>query len=438
MQSKTSMIVFIAIALLLLLAWNAERTLYADPLKTHDSGHGQSTEQMLMANLNPNLTQRTHFKSQMSSTTAGSNGTQVQFGGYIKLDAIISTYSDGSHTTAPIGEDFLVPSTIPIGGDSSGNRIHLHAKESRFFMKSKTVLGSGSITTHFEVDGMGSAQGDERISNSYSIRLRHAYVDWDDGDGFSLLAGQSWSTFFNVGALPELCDFVGPVGTIFERQAQIRFTNQLNKGSVQIALENPSSTLYGGNSNPYDDNALPDVVIRYNGHTEQINYSIAAMLRELAYEEPAVDDTTNGYAVSLSGLMKLGKNNVKAMANYGNALGRYLGLNSYRAGAIDSNGAIKLIDQWGGVIAYQHNWSDKWRSNFVISASHADNPDFIDDGTASDYQSFHFNLMHSPVAKLSLGGEYVMASKSVENSNNTLSDEKGELNRLQFSVKYVL
>ncbi|WP_323846750.1 hypothetical protein [Microbulbifer magnicolonia] len=33
------------------------------------------------------------------------------------------------------------------------------------------------------------------------------------------LAGQTWPTFFNVGALPQSVDSIGPAGTIFERQS---------------------------------------------------------------------------------------------------------------------------------------------------------------------------------------------------------------------------
>ncbi|MCK7598296.1 DcaP family trimeric outer membrane transporter [Microbulbifer sp. CAU 1566] len=371
------------------------------------------------------------------TTTFGN--TDIQIGGYIKLDSIFSDYSDGSAATAGIGEDFLVPSTIPIGGEGGDMHYNAHAKSTRLFFKSSTELGAGSVNTHLEIDAMAGAQGDERISNSYAQRLRHAYIDWNIDGERSLLAGQAWSTFFNVGTLPEGLDFVGPVGTVFERQPQIRYTQGLGSGKVQIAAENPATTLYNGTENPYDDNSRPDLILRYDNSIGDLNYSIASMSRELAYDHTdGSNESEQGYAISLAGKWQLGRDDLRFMYSYGNALGRYLGLNSYRGGIIDPvDGDIELIDQHGGYVALRHFWSDEWRSNLVLSATAADNPDIVSDMTPSSYQSLHLNLMYSPVPKMTLGGEYIFASKEVENLSGLLADDSGELQRLQFSVKYV-
>ncbi|WP_285765347.1 DcaP family trimeric outer membrane transporter, partial [Biformimicrobium ophioploci] len=270
-----------------------------------------------------------------------SGGTTYQFGGFVKMDSAISDYSDGTNATAGIGEDFLVASTIPVGGESGDAKFHAHAKTSRLFFKSSTDLGGGSaVKTHIEIDAIASGQGDERISNSYSQRLRHAFVDWQIDANRSLLAGQSWSTFFNVGALPEGMDFVGPVGTIFERQPQLRYTHKIGSGSIQIAAENPATTLYNGTQNPYDDNSSPDIVLRYNNSLGGLNYSVASMSRELAYEVGTDRESKRGYAISLSGKYQFGKDDIRFMYNYGNAIGRYMGLNAFRGGAIDASGDI--------------------------------------------------------------------------------------------------
>ncbi|WP_227718153.1 DcaP family trimeric outer membrane transporter [Microbulbifer sp. Q7] len=371
------------------------------------------------------------------STTFGE--TNIQIGGYIKLDSIFSDYSDGSSATAGVGEDFLVPSTIPIGGESGEVHYNAHAKSTRLFFKSSTEAGAGSVDTHIEIDAMAGGQGDERISNSYAQRLRHAYVNWKmDGDR-SLLAGQTWSTFFNVGTLPEGLDFVGPVGTIFERQPQLRYTQGLGSGKVMVAAENPATTLYNGSENPYDDNSRPDLILRYDNRIGDLSYSFASMSRELAYDHAdGSNESEQGYAISLAGKWQLGRDDLRFMYSYGNALGRYLGLNSYRGGIIDSlDGSIELIDQHGGYVALRHFWNDQWRSNLVLSATAADNPALVSDMTPSAYQSLHLNLMYSPVPKMTLGGEYIFASKEVENASGLLSDDQGEMQRMQFSVKYV-
>lgn len=366
--------------------------------------------------------------------------TDLTIGGFVKLDAIFSDYSDGQRAAAGIGEDFLVPSVIPVGGDSGDVKFNAHAKTSRFNIKTMTKTEHGHVKTFFEFDAIGSAQGDERISNSYSERMRHAFIDWNIDGKNSVLAGQTWSTFFNVGALPESLDFVGPVGTIFERQPQLRYTRKLGGGSsFMLAAENPSSNLtkYAGGSLRVDDNSLPDLIARFNGKAGGLSYTLAAMSRELKVEQAATNSDAQGYAVSLSGKYKMqNSDELRFMFNYGDALGRYMALNGFNAGVLDANGEIDLIDAWGGVLSYKHHWSNKWRSNLTLSAASADNPSYVAASTASDYQSLHANLLYSPVKSLTLGGEYIYATKELQNTGNVLLDDKGALKRLQLSVKY--
>lgn len=389
-------------------------------------------------------------EKEAAAVTGTKGNTQYSFGGYIKLDAMVSQYSGGERATSSVGDDFLVPSVIPVGGESGDAHFDMQAKHSRIWFKTSTQTDAGVISTHIEMDFGVNQIGDERISNSSVNRIRHAYVNWQYDDNSSLLAGQSWSTFFNVGTLPETLDFVGPVGTAFERQAQLRWTHGVGNGnSVMLAIENPSSGLNGGASGAtgggdFDNNSLPDLVARYNGKAGNMSYSAAFMLREVAYKENFTnnlaqpiegDESEMGYALSLAAKWQLGQDDVKAQLNAGNALGRYLGLQSYRDGFIESNGDIELLDTVGGYVAYRHFWAPKWRSSFVLSASETDNPNDAPAGTAKAYRSVHANLLYSPIAALTLGGEWIYGEKEVEGTIN--GDDSGDLNRLQFSAKYV-
>lgn len=366
-------------------------------------------------------------------------GTKFQYGGYIQLDAMGTEYSDGKPGFYA-SEDLLVPSTIPVepadGRSDSYTSSNLHAKSSRFFFTTATDTDAGLISTRVEMDWILSGDdNDERISNSWNSRLRHAFVKWDYDNNSSLLAGQTWSTFFNVSALPDLIDFVGPVGTIFNRQPQVRWT----MGGLQLAVENAATRLNGvdwGDSHE----GMPDVVARYNGKTGDLSWSAAGVIREISYEDrtdKAIEgdnDDQFGYGLSLSGKWMLGKNDLRFMANYGDALGRYMGLNSYNDGYVELNGDVDTIDQWGAFIAYRHFWSPKWRSTFSVSASGADNPDTNDyagaDSLAKSYQSFHANLNYLPTERMSIGGEYIYGNKELEDGRD------GDLNRIQFAVKY--
>lgn len=368
-------------------------------------------------------------------------GTKFTYGGYIQLDAIASDYSDGKPTFYA-SDDLLVPSTIPVepvdGNSDSYSSTNLHARSSRFFFTTATDTDVGKISTRFELDFMlsGTAGGvDERISNSWNSRIRHAFVKWDYNENSSLLAGQSWSTFFNVGALPDLLDFVGPVGTLFVRQPQVRWT----MGGLQLAVENPATRLNGVD---YNDSAegIPDLIARYNGKAGGLDWSLAGIARELTYEDrsdPGIEgdsDEQFGYGLSLAGKWMLGKNDLRFMVNYGDALGRYMGLNTFNDGYIDADGDIETIDQLGGFIAYRHFWTPHWRSTFSLSASEADNPserDYVGASSlAKEYRSIHANLNYLPTPQMSIGGELIWAEKKLEDGRD------GDLSRLQFAVKY--
>uniref|UniRef100_UPI0026357164 DcaP family trimeric outer membrane transporter n=1 Tax=uncultured Hyphomonas sp. TaxID=225298 RepID=UPI0026357164 len=230
---------------------------------------------------------------------------------------------------------------------------------------------------------------------------------------------------------PEPLDFVGAAGPVFERQPQIRYTS----GPIMLALENPSTTLYGGTENPYDDNGVPDVVLRYNLTGDWGNVSLSGMGRELAYQDNIGgqdrDESEYGYGLALAGKMMLGEmNDVRFQLNYGNAIGRYHTLNAFRSGQIEADGDIELIDQWSAVLALRHHWNDAWRSNFAVSMSEADNPDTVAGTTNETVQSAHANLIWQVAKPLSLGGELIYGERETEAGDN------GDLKRVQLTAKY--
>ena len=148
-----------------------------------------------------------------------------------------------------------------------------------------------------------SPGGNERVSNSYNPRMRHAFVKYDNW-----LFGQTWSTFQDVAALAENLDFVGPAeSTVFERQPMIRYS----RGGFDIALENPETTVtpFGGGARIVtDDGEMPDVIVRYTHKDDWGHVAGAAIVRQLTYDDNmGIDDTTLGWGVSLTGKIKVGK-----------------------------------------------------------------------------------------------------------------------------------
>ena len=353
----------------------------------------------------------------------------LKIGGYVKADYLYSDYSGGSVAANSVGRDFYVPATIPVGSDGE-SYTDFHAKETRIHLTSEHNLESGDyIKAYIEMDFLVGDNGDERISNSYQPRMRHAFVQWNNW-----LFGQTWNTIFNVGALPDLLDFVGPSeSTVFGRQAMIRYT----RGPWQISAENPETTItpFGGGSRIVsNDNDYPDLVGRYNFSGDWGQWSIAGILRELSYEnrDLGFDTTELGYGVSVAGKFNVGeKDDFRWMVSGGRGLGRYVGLNIVNGAVLDENGELEAIDTLSAFLAYRHFWSDRFRSSVALGWFSADNPvELTGLNVTKEAQSFHANFIWTPLPKLDLGVEYIFANREIE------SGADGDLNRFQFSAKY--
>ncbi|MFT6268278.1 MAG: hypothetical protein ACJAVV_001086 [Alphaproteobacteria bacterium] len=355
--------------------------------------------------------------------------TNVTFSGYIKADAIFSDYSDGSLAAGNLGRDFYIPSLTPVGGNAESTQFDAHIRQSRFRFTTTTPKEEGdSITGVLEFDMLVTPGGNERVSNSYLPRMRHAFIKYK---GFTV--GQTWSTFMDVGALPEAVDFIGNAdGTIFSRQALLRYTT----GSWEFAVENPETTITpfgGGGRIVGDDSAIPDFIARYTHKADWGYIKLAGLARQLAYNNGVdIDTTESSYGISLNSKISVGEqNDIRISINSGVGLGRYSALNAATGGVLNAQGEIETIDSSAFSVAYRHVWNKQFRSNFIYAAFSADNNAALTgQSVTAETQSARVNLMYQPTAKITIGGEYTFAKREIE------SGADGDMNRMQFSMKY--
>lgn len=356
--------------------------------------------------------------------------TTVAYAGYVKLDAISQRTSGGQLPGNSILRDFLIPGAIPVGGASSGFDTEFSARQTRFILKTATDVGSEhKLSSHIELDFNVTDGGDERVSNSFSPRLRQAFITYDNW-----LFGQAWSTFQNVGALPDSLDFIGVTpGTVFDRQPQIRWT----KGGLQLAAEQPETavTTSTGARVLAGDDQLPDFVARYNWSGDWGSVSTAGILRQLHVSKDdlnGVDDSAMAYGLSVSGKINVGeRDDFRFMATAGDGLGRYIGINIVNDAAIDANGMLDPIFTYSGFAAYRHYWSDKVRSTVAGSYFKADNPVLLTSNQVTD-ESWNAlaNVIWNPVSPLDIGIELMYAERILEDGRS------GNLQRIQFSTRY--
>lgn len=365
------------------------------------------------------------------SAGANADDTSFKFGGYVKTDIMFSDYSNGAPDSGSISRQFYVPGTIYGNANNGEQVVDFQARESRFNFSSVSNINGHKLKGFIELDFMTHADGNERVSNSYSPRIRHALVSFDNW-----LVGQTWTTFQNPGALPENLDFVGAAeGTPFIRQTQVRYTN----GGFQFAIENPETTLtdnvdMGAGRIISGSGMIPDFIARYNISTQAgSKYTVAGLVRQLNIENASYDSQEMAYGLSMTGVIPVGDDDLRLSATAGSGLGRYMALNYANAGVINSGGDIETIDSYGGFVAYRHWWNDKWRSSLTLSGFKADNNESLTGGGVNkESYSGYINLLYSPIKPITIGVEYMYAE------NTKQSDDSAELNRVIFSFKYVL
>lgn len=372
--------------------------------------------------------------------------TSVGLGGYVKTDLLLTSVSVGHDR---LGDQQLVLSQIPVGrAPGEHSQLAIHAKESRLWFKSFTPGTWGDINTYLEMDFYG-----DPAVYTYTPRLRHAY-----GSIGNLLAGQSWTTFLNVAALPDTLDVGGSAGAVSNlRQPLVRWSQSFSWAGTpmeaQLALEaprsrlwvdsrlEPTSTINSGSTNPNSDayyttpnaDRYPDLVTRINFNPDWGNVSLAALGRQIRYSNSGgLQQEAWGGAVSLAGKINtVGLDNIRFMTQYGSGIGRYLTTpNTFADAALNSGGSLDLVSAYGAMLSYQHWWSKQWRSSATYGYAQADQPGYVNSLLNRQVQSVHANLLWSPVNQAMMGVEYSYAMREL------LDGRVGDLQRLQFSARY--
>ncbi len=349
--------------------------------------------------------------------------TEISVGGYIKADLIASDVDSSLGATTQFANQLVAPGFIPLEGDALGGRdkrdeVTLHARETRLTISTKT----GAFSTRWEGDFFGT-DGNDRFSNSNGFRTRIAWGQYGNW-GF----GQNWSAAVIFPSFSEQLNFSGFTGGYTAlRQTGFRYSN----GGFVLALENPETTL-STNEGPgipslQGTDSFPDVIARYGVKGGFGALQGALLFRELS--DTSGENTDTGIGVILGGSLKLGsRDDLKFVIGNG-AIGRYMADNMY-ADAEMVGGNLEALDVTSAQIAYRHFWSDKVRSTILYAASEADNDASFAGGVLNkEASTVMANLLWNTGPKTTLGIEVSKSEREVENG------AKGELNRIQFSVK---
>jgi hypothetical protein len=347
---------------------------------------------------------------------------EVTVSGYVKGDFIYDTRSD-------LGDSFGITG---IGTDNKGDREHvrLHAKQSRFRIRSRSDTAVGQVRTLIEGDFFG-AGGNELFTNSTAFRLRHAWGEWDVTPNTTIGIGQTWSNFSNLFAAPDTVDFSGPIGMgLNNRNPQIRITYTSGPIMFAVAVENPESDFYfnsfGGPfatgaacseslaANPCEANDnVPDFTARMQyeapgGHL----FQVSGVLRNLRVDGDVAaggvtgSDSELAWGVQGDAAINLADIATATLAvTYGDGIGRYLlgGAFSSIAGT-PANPSIRTVESLGVVAALSFGLTDTVTANLAGGWVYNNDGDTIA-GQVHESMTVHANLIWQPVSRFRMGIE---------------------------------
>ena len=338
-------------------------------------------------------------------------------GGYIKTDLINTWYRNGDVGSESPLRDIHIPGQIPIGPSDPNYNLDFHVKESRFNFDVETIIKGEKIHGFLEMDFLFSKQGDEKVSNSFSPRLRHFYFEWR-----RMLIGQTWSTFMMV-VIPDDLDLAGAMdGIVLNRQPQLRY----KAGNWWFSIENPETTVIpyqGSGVIVTEKEVFPDIVVRRNFPVKWGTWAAAAMVRTLSGKD-STDAVTQevGFGLTTGGKILLGKkgDDLRIVASYGQGLGRYLSAGFISDGVLDTNIDINAIESFNGYVAYKHYWiKERLASTFNVSGFKAFNDATLVGPEANTVAySLSANLKYTPVKQLMVGVEIMNAYREVEDGKN--------------------
>jgi hypothetical protein len=173
-------------------------------------------------------------------------GVKLSWGGFIEAAGVYRTRNE----VADIGSDFNnIP--YPISPLYHENEMRFSARQSRLWFGAEGDISPSQIVrAYFEMDFLGAATTANSIeSNSYTPRIRQAFVSWDDmATGWHVLGGQAWSlvTQNKNGIVarqentPLVIDAQTVVGFNWTRVPQFRLVKDFGPAvSVGVSAETP-------------------------------------------------------------------------------------------------------------------------------------------------------------------------------------------------------
>jgi len=361
------------------------------------------------------------------------SGNELNLYGHIQLDGIYDF-----KRVDPTWESTLRPSTIPTveGTFGSDGQTIVSVKQSQFGFKGKTTTPLGQVNSWFEFDffGTGADSGDTKFN------LRHAWIELG-----SLGFGQTNSNFMDISIFPNVVDWWGPSGMVFNRNPQLRYTWRGDRGEFALALEKPNGSfntgIFGDISPEIDDvlstkTEYPDLTAHWRNEFDWGHYQVAGVLRKLELETrglPGTQDSVDktGWGLNLTGVVNtIGRDQLKLGLVYGEGISSFMNDGGVNLAPEDND--VEAVPVLGVTAYYDHYWSERWSSSLGFSINDADPRNQQSDREFDTGTYGSANLLYTPYPELLIGSEFLYGK------HEDVEGREGEDYRIQFTFKHKL
>ena len=338
-------------------------------------------------------------------------GVSLVIGGFVELNTIVDD-PDASLSS-------LFSSRALDRDPNRASRFSLDGRDTRLNLDVRGTRDGDQLRLFVEGDFDGSG-GNEIATNSYSVRLRHAFADYGPWR-----VGQYWSALVDTEASPSTIDPLAPVGRPFVRQAGIRHEwGGGERSTFGLAIENPESDVQDGDGSrlPSTDSA-PDLHAYArrsfdgggfaNGHLR-----LAGVARWLSVNLDGETARAPGYALSFSGSLgdkETLADNVTFSLSAGEGFARYIGErggSGVDAVIVDGGTAIEAIPVVSGFVGYRHPWSARHRSSIVFGGLRLDAPGEAPGALIESGYSVSVNWLTDPVDNTTVGVELIHGERT--------------------------
>ena len=355
---------------------------------------------------------------------------KVNYYGHLQTDSIYDF-----KRVDPGFESTLRPSNIPTQSGIFGDegRFIQSVKQTQLGFRGELPTNYGTVKSWFEFD-LFDTSGD----GGTDFNFRHGWVEIG-GLGF----GQTNSNFMDITIFPNVVDWWGPSGMIFNRNPQVRYTWQMEDSHFAVALEKPNGSfnvgVFGEISPEFGEAAnantpLPDLTMHYRSNQDWGHLQLAGVLRQLEFEtrgtpgnEP--NDTELGWGLNFTGSFNLfAKDQIKFGLVYGEGIASFF--NDGGTNLAPEDFKAEAVPHTGVTLYYDRYWNDYFSSSLGFSVNDADTRNQQSAGEFDRGTYASTNVLYTPNSALLFGLEFLFGE------HEDVAGRTGRDYRAQFTMKH--